>query len=88
MISYTPIGEIATHDRVSGEERGKNARPELPNLSIHGITPNGTYFFANLVYKKGLAQRQNISIFHYKCANYCLLFFDDNGFSLCNNRLE
>lgn len=42
----------AAHDRVSGEERGKNARPELPNLSIHGITPNGTYFLPILYIKK------------------------------------
>lgn len=51
-------------DKLQQKKRGNTAHQELPNLTIHGITPNGTYFFCNLVYQKDLTERKKISIFN------------------------
>lgn len=51
-------------DQLQQKKRGDTAPPELPNLALHGMTPNGTYFFCNLVYQKDLTERKKITIFH------------------------
>lgn len=51
-------------EKIQQKKRGSTAPQELPNLAIHGITPNGTYFFCNLVYQKDLTERKKISIFN------------------------
>lgn len=53
-----------SHDRFQNKKRGNTAPQELSNLPIHGITPNGTYFFCTLVYQKDLTERKKISIFN------------------------
>ncbi|PJD95830.1 MAG: hypothetical protein CK426_06725 [Legionella sp.] len=54
----------STLDKIQRKERGDNAPKELPNLSLHGITSNGTYFFCNLVYQKNLTERKKITLFN------------------------
>ena len=49
-------------DKIQQKKRGKTAPQELPNCPIHGITPNGTYFFCNLVYQKDLTEPKKNSI--------------------------
>ncbi len=51
-------------DKIHQKKRGKTAPPELPNLAIHGITFNGTYFFCTLIYQKDLSERKKITIFN------------------------
>lgn len=51
-------------DKIQQKKRGNHAPQELPNLPLHGITPNGTYFFCNLVYQKDLNERKKITIFN------------------------
>lgn len=50
-------------DKIQQKKRGNIAPQELPNLAIHGVTCNGTYFFCNLVYQKNLSERKKITIF-------------------------
>jgi hypothetical protein len=37
-----------------------NIKKSTSNLALHGITPNGTYFFCNLVYQKGVTNKVSI----------------------------
>ncbi len=50
-------------DGIKNKQRGKNAPQELPNLAMHGMTSNGTYFFCNLAYKKDLLERKKMTLF-------------------------
>lgn len=51
------------NDKLKNKPRGKNASGEDPSLTIHGITPNGTYFLCTLVYKTQLSERKRMSLF-------------------------
>lgn len=49
-------------DRCKQKQRGKGAPAECFNLSMHGITPNGTYFVCSLVYRDALSELEKKSV--------------------------
>ncbi len=47
----------SVRDRIEAKARGANAPAELPDSVTQGITPNGTYFFCNIIFQKDRTDR-------------------------------